>query len=92
MMWILIGWSGQTTEWRIKIIKETNNTLKVVWSHALSLTSTVILPLIKKGDYTLNSHFGRVSVRLTIGSSTIGGHHLIYRPICPGLISSELGG
>ena len=64
----------------------------MVRSYPLSPTSTVILLLIEKGDYTLNSHFGKVSVKLKIRIPGHWGHCPIYKPIWPGLISSELGG
>ena len=45
-------------------MKTKNTSLKVVQSTSLSSISTVLLMLIEKGVYTLNSHFDRVSVRL----------------------------
>ena len=66
---------------RRMIIRTKNTFLKVVRSTALSPTSTIILLQIEKGVYTLNSPFGRVSIRLKIKSLAIGGHCPIYRPI-----------
>ena len=45
----------------------------MVQSTVLSLTSTVILLLIEKMEYMLNSHFGRVSVRLISDPWPLGG-------------------
>ena len=65
--------------------KHKQHFLKVVQSTVMSLTSTIILLLIEKMDYKLNSHFGRVSERLNFISLAIGGggYCPIYRPIWP---------
>ena len=61
-------------------MNRTNNTFKKWFETLQSLTSTVILLLIEKKDYTLNSYFGRVSIRLKLDPWPLGGIALFIDP------------